>query len=276
MQTILNKKINKYFSYSQINTFLNCPQKYKLIYIDDIKTLDESIEAYMGKIVHEVLEWMYNKKLNYYVWDNIEDKYKEIWKKKWHSNIYIATIRKKYSKNYFMKLGLECLRNYYNSNLGPNIDTGNTIGNEIRINTKIGRYVFKGVIDRVDKNSDFIEIHDYKTGKPYTKPMIKKDMQLIIYLFAIKDKYPDKKVALNWHFLKNKEKHKQHIRIILGKQDILQTKNRMLSHIKDIELKIKNNNFQPNESFLCNWCYLWKNCEAKSKYNEINPSINAK
>ena len=89
--------MKKYFSYSQINTFLNCPQKYKLIYIDGIRTADEGIESYMGKTVHEVLEWIYNKKLNYYVWDNIEDKYKKVWKKKWHQSIYISAIKKQYT-----------------------------------------------------------------------------------------------------------------------------------------------------------------------------------
>ena len=58
---------------------------------------------------------------------------KEIWNKKWHSEIYIAPIRKKYSKDYFMKLGLECLRNYYRINFGPNISTKNLIGNEIDV-----------------------------------------------------------------------------------------------------------------------------------------------
>ena len=43
----------------------------------------------------------------------------------------------------------------------------------------------------------------------------------------------------------------------------------------NINLAIKNNNFPPNESFLCNWCYLWKNCKAKKVYNETNPSVNA-
>ena len=29
----------------------------------------------------------------------------------------------KYDKDYFMNLGLECLRNYYRNNSGPNIST---------------------------------------------------------------------------------------------------------------------------------------------------------
>ena len=68
-ETNLNKKNKEYYSYSQINTFLNCPQKYKLIYIKNIKTEKEGIEAFIGKIVHEVLEWIYKQKSEYLISD---------------------------------------------------------------------------------------------------------------------------------------------------------------------------------------------------------------
>ena len=270
-----SKISHNHLSYSQINTFVNCPHKYKLMYIDKIQSNSESIESYMGKIVHEVLEWMYNERKDYYIWDGIEDKYKEIWNNKWHSEIYIAPIRRKYDKNYFMNLGLECLRNYYINNSGPNISTQYLINNEVMINTKIGKYTFKGIIDRLDENEKYIEIHDYKTGKPNTERMMRKDMQLIIYLLAIKDEYPDKKISLNWHFLKKKNKQEQHIRIIFNEKDILLIKEKILSHADNIILAKEKNDFPAKESFLCNWCYLWNDCKAKQMYNKINPSINA-
>ena len=48
------------YSYSKLNCFNTCPQQYKIIYIDKVRKNDESIEAYMGKRVHEVLEWLYS------------------------------------------------------------------------------------------------------------------------------------------------------------------------------------------------------------------------
>ena len=58
-----DKKKRNTFSYSQLNTFSTCPQKYKIIYLDGIRKMDESIEAFVGKRVHGVLEWLYNKSL---------------------------------------------------------------------------------------------------------------------------------------------------------------------------------------------------------------------
>ena len=48
------------FSYSQINTFNTCQKQYEIIYLDGIRKKDESIEAFVGKRVHETLEWLYN------------------------------------------------------------------------------------------------------------------------------------------------------------------------------------------------------------------------
>ena len=83
-----------FFSYSQLGTYSNCPQKYKLIYIDKINKPYDSIEAFMGKVVHEVLEWLYNDKIHCN-FDKISKKYDEIWDDRWHDNIFIAEIKSK-------------------------------------------------------------------------------------------------------------------------------------------------------------------------------------
>ena len=95
------------FSFSKINTYKNCPQKYKINYIDKIRKNHESIEAFMGKRVHEVLEWFYYKNKahpsNFYPFDILLKKYNDFWNSNWHDNIYLAkqsyTIVKKANKN---------------------------------------------------------------------------------------------------------------------------------------------------------------------------------
>ena len=64
------------------------------------------------------------------------------------------------------------------------------IETEIKCKTVIGDYSFFGVIDRLDKiNNDTYEIYDYKTGKKtISKYSASNDLQLIIYLSAIKEK----------------------------------------------------------------------------------------
>ena len=91
-----NKKhLPNYFSFSQISSFEMCPMQYKLIYIDGIKRKYESIESYMGKRVHSVLEWLYKpenkeKIINF---DRICEEYDKDWVDKWNSNIFVVNVK---------------------------------------------------------------------------------------------------------------------------------------------------------------------------------------
>ena len=51
----------KKFSYSRINTYNQCPQKFKIQYLDKVFSDKNSIEAFMGQSVHSVLEKLYSK-----------------------------------------------------------------------------------------------------------------------------------------------------------------------------------------------------------------------
>ena len=80
------------FSYSKINTYKTCPQRFKINYLDKTYKPHESIEAFMGKRVHEVLEWLYNEREyigTFCTIDHLLDKYNQLWNEKWHQNIQI-------------------------------------------------------------------------------------------------------------------------------------------------------------------------------------------
>ena len=141
----------------------------------------------------------------------------------------------------------------------------------------IDEYHFKTIIDRLDKFENRYEIHDYKTGKSKTHDDLKNDLQLFIYQKAVEsfcDK--NKKIILNWHYLKESSKNKQHIKIFKNEDDLICHERNLLDKIDRIIDARKKEYFPPNSNFLCNWCYFWEECEAKKQYNEINPSILAK
>ena len=85
------------FSYSQLSSFKNCPQQYKIIYLDGVRKSSESIEAFMGKRVHEVLEWLYseeNRVKPYITFDGLCQTFDNLWVEHWHKEIHIADTRK--------------------------------------------------------------------------------------------------------------------------------------------------------------------------------------
>ena len=51
-----------YFSYSSLQSYQKCPAQFHFRYIKRIFKNDEGIEAFMGKRVHETIEYIYIKK----------------------------------------------------------------------------------------------------------------------------------------------------------------------------------------------------------------------
>jgi len=263
---------NKY-SYSKIQTFESCPQKFKINYIDKIRKPNESIEAFMGKRVHEVLDWLYKERIgenNFISLDILLNKYDELWVEKWHENIYSANLPRMYkvktkSKNEVYQNGIKCLVNYYNR-YKPQFNL-NTISTEFECSTKIKDFNFFGIIDRVDKYDDGIyEIYDYKTGKKVmSQTEANNNLQLAIYQFAIQEKYLDyQTINLNWYFLRANKI----ITVSHTKEKLKKIKKKIIKRVLEINTEKK---FKAKESILCEWCYLWDECEIKSK---SNPAIN--
>ena len=57
------KKKSKIFSHSRLWLYENCPEAYKVKYIDKkFPDLPKSIEAFLGSMVHDSLEWLYTEK----------------------------------------------------------------------------------------------------------------------------------------------------------------------------------------------------------------------
>jgi putative RecB family exonuclease len=155
------------YSHSRLGTFETCPLQYKYRYIDKIKRDRESIEAFMGKRVHETLEKLY-KDIKVTKVPSLGDLltfYTDAWRKNWTGNVEI--IRKDYTEENYRKLGERCIRDYYRRYYP--FDQGKTIGLEQQIFIKLdeqGIYQLVGYIDRLSQAPDgTIEIHDYKTGQ---------------------------------------------------------------------------------------------------------------
>ncbi len=192
------------YSYSKVTCFEQCPLRYKFQYIDKIKTeIEQSIEAFLGSLVHEALEKLYTDlkfqklmKLN-----DVLDFYNDLWQKNWNDAIVI--VKKGYDKENYRKMGEKFLTDYYN-HYKP-FDKGKVLGLETTEFIDLDdKYKFHVRIDRLNEADDGVyEIHDYKTGGYLPEQArLDEDRQLALYsLWVLKTFGNVKKVKLIWHYL---------------------------------------------------------------------------
>ena len=119
------------YSHSKLETFEQCRLRYRYKYIDKIiPELPKSIEAHLGSMIHETLEWLYIKVMEKRIpsVNELIDFYSEKWIENYSPNMSIVNKELK-AEDYFNK-GIEFLVNYY---LKHQPFTDNTIATEEKI-----------------------------------------------------------------------------------------------------------------------------------------------
>lgn len=236
------------YSHSRLSTFEQCPLKYKFAYIDKIEKAEQSVEAFVGSMVHEVLEKLYEyvKLKKVPPIKTLLAYYNTLWKKNWNENIVI--VKKEFNQEDYRKLGEICIINYHNTYQPFDQDT--TLAIEKRITIDLDKdHKLQGYIDRLSEKDGIYEIHDYKTSS--SLPMqeyVDTDRQLALYSIAVKEGFKDaKEIRLIWHYLSfNKE--------VTSKRTDKQLEDLKKETIKIIDKIEATKDFNPNVSKLCDYC----------------------
>ena len=255
----------KLFSNSKLNTYLQCPRKFKLQYIDRIPIPKgaQTVEALMGSCVHNALRELYQQIMDGKLITKTE--ILVFFSNQWNNSILeeIVIPKKGLTLEHFRNNGLEMLSNYYNHYVP--FKQSQTIALEKRVQFPLDEYEMMGYIDRLSlRDSHIFEIHDYKTSSSFpTLEDVKNDTQLTLYQIGLSSLYPSvEKVELIWHFLK----FNQEITLIRSIEEIEKTKQNTISDIRKIN---HDPYYSPIESPLCDWCLYHEYCPAKSHGNQL-------
>ena len=282
-------------SHSSLGSFENCPRQYWYQYIGrpPVEKV-ETIEAFLGKRVHETLEMLYDLHLRGRVLSQEEtlEAFEAIWAKGWSETIRIVSA--KLTAEDYKRAGREALASYYLRHapfdqartlrlearvifdLDPRLrgDDGGTgrgkmplpqketLDSRLRGNDSRGRYRMRGVVDRIARRGDgTYEIHDYKTSSHLpTQAEADEDRQLALYQIGLEGMWRDvEAVDLIWHYVRFDTDLVSH----RTPEQLHSVREACITVIDDIESRGREEeHFPTNPSSLCPWCDFRTICPA--------------
>ncbi|MEN8154441.1 MAG: topoisomerase DNA-binding C4 zinc finger domain-containing protein [Acidobacteriota bacterium] len=247
----------KSYSFSSLSGFKNCPKAFELRYIKKIPEAFQSVEAFMGNIVHSVIETIYKNRDSGPVPEQNELSliYRKIWDNRDKSRVKV--IREEKTLQFYLDLGLEMAETFFSEIFGK--DKSETLSLEQKFEVELsGGKKYRGIMDRVSRLKDgTLRITDFKTG---TVGEPGDTIQLPSYAIYIFKNNIENEIELCYEDLK------------LGKTKVSGIKRDEIkvirSKIEDsIDIIEKETNFNARPSSLCKWCGYNEMC---TEYLELN------
>ncbi len=246
------------YSHSRLSSFENCPKQFEFRYVQKIPSESESIEAFVGKRVHEILERLYLFVGRGQITENekVIQRYQVLWEETYDADR-VRIVREGTPLSFYRQLGEQCLRSYYARHYP--FDEDETLGIEKRVIFPLdeaGEYRMQGIIDRISRARDgTIEIHDYKTGaRVPSQRMLDQDRQLALYQIGLSGEFGDGvPFRLVWHYVaKNQTRTSTRT-----PEDLASLREATIERIDEIQ---QTTEYPARKIALCNWCEYKSRC----------------
>jgi putative RecB family exonuclease len=251
------------YSNSRLSTFESCPLQFRLRYVDQLPVPPrESVEAFLGKRVHEALERLYQSVERGYKPTMAEmlASFRDSWEREWSDAIHV--VRSGETVRGYQLIAERCLVQYYKRH--DPFDRGRTVGAELLVSYPLDPEKdihLQGYVDRlVDLGNGNYEIHDYKTSRRLpTQVEIDRDRQLALYQMGVTLQVPDvASIRLVWHYLA----HDRTLVSTRTPEQLRELRASVLALIGRVEQAIAAGDFPARISSLCNWCDYRPVCPA--------------
>jgi putative RecB family exonuclease len=279
-------------SYSSLETYLQCPQKFKFEALEKIRA-PKSREAIFGTLVHSALKFMFSRDPLFPTIDEVIAYFRERFPAREILNQEAAAdpLKRPWSEEdteAYIEEGIRMLKRFYEKNAPWNYTVADLESRfeVVLADEKTGQqHVLAGVIDRIDKTPEGkYEIIDYKTSKRMpSQEALDKNLQLSLYSLGLQKRWPHlnaEDIKLSLYFLKHEEK----LSTKASPETTEKTKNHILKVINEIQERLRQRKeFEPMPGPLCNWCpyrpmcpawkHLYKRDEKNDKRQGIEDAI---
>ncbi len=252
-------------SYSALDTFKLCPQKYKFQYIEKISA-PKSKEAIFGTLIHSALKYFHDPTP---VVSPTEEDLLAFWSSNWAPENFSDPRE----ESALFAQGVQILKNYYAKN-APEKFTVAALETPFEIPLVLGSetHIISGRIDRIDKTDNGVfEVIDYKTSKSMpAQRNVDANLQLATYHLGIANRWPtiineNRPVKTSLYFLKHGEK----LSSVKSNDNLEYAKENIIKMLEQIIKTGEGNQFSPQPGPLCAWCAYQRICPAwKHKFKE--------
>lgn len=253
------------YSHTRLGAFQECRYRYKLRYFDKVKVdVADTIEAFMGKLVHAALEKLY-KDLQFQKLATKEEllaSFDAAWDRAWDDRIRI--VKPEYTAANYRAMGRKFIAEYYD-HYAP-FDGPRTVGLETDDILPLSNgHAYSVRIDRLccDANGVYY-VCDYKTNSRLNaQEELDEDRQLAMYSLWVRSRYSDcRDVKLVWYFL------------AFDKELVSERNDTQLAALKAstealIDEVEKCQAFPTTVSSLCSWCEFKSLCPAWKHGEEL-------
>ena len=262
------------YSHSRLSAFESCPQKFQYRYLWKIPAESESIEGFVGKRVHEVLERLHRAAESHGVpsLPKVLWRFQQLFEAAYDSSR-VRIVRDGTPLGFYREIGENCLANYYQERYPFDRDETLALEEQVRFDLDGGgRYAIQGFVDRIARSRDgAIEIQDYKTSARLpSQAQVDEDRQLALYQIGVGTRFgAERPVRLVWHYLRQRRtlvstRTPEQLRAVGGETRAL------IDRIRSETV------FAPKPSALCGWCEYREGCPASPARRADRPAYAAR
>jgi putative RecB family exonuclease len=244
------------YSFSRIKGFHQCPLRYRYRYLKGLKEAFRSIESYLGNVVHDVLEWIYEER------EKREspslDAALKLLADRWTDglNDEVAVIRCSDHADAYLVTGREMLERFYRGTFIK--DRSTTVALEQRLNYRLADdIVFTGFADRIGRTENGrLFVVDYKTSKKEgDNSEFSEGLQAPLYAACAMRNNDETEALAGYHYLRHESTRWQSVDGARASE--------LLDRFHQLAVEVKSaTEFEPQPGILCAWCGFNAICPA--------------
>lgn len=245
-------------SYSAIETYKLCPQKYKFQELDRIPA-KKSKAALFGTHIHATLKYMFSHDPLFPTLDEVLHYFREYFPAQEKMDLAPE------ERPLYLAEGERMLKTFYAKNAPWNFSV---VDLESRFEVLIDdprrgeTHVLAGRIDRIDKTEDGYEVIDYKTSRRMPSQRdVDENLQLSLYALGLSRRWPHLEpdaIRLSLYFVKHGEK----LSTRRTEEAMAETVHDVLDTVTEIQGQIASGGFHPVPGPHCSFCPYRNICPA--------------